>query len=105
MSFYDEIKRTNWTEIEREIEARTEADVESALRAVRPGGIDLDHFMSLLSPAAEYCLEEMARHAHLVTQSAVRENRFPFCAPIRFELLHSIAAPTAASIRKTRSSA
>jgi 2-iminoacetate synthase len=67
MSFYDEIKRTNWTEIEREIEARTEADVESALRAVRPGGIDLDHFMSLLSPAAERCIEEMAQHAHLVT--------------------------------------
>lgn len=67
MSFYEEIKRTNWTEIERDIQARTEADVESALRAVRPGGIDLDHFMSLLSPTAERCLEEMAQHAHLVT--------------------------------------
>jgi 2-iminoacetate synthase len=67
MSFYDEIKQTNWTEIEREIEARTEADVEAALRAVRPGGIDLDHLMSLLSPAAEGCLEEMARDANLVT--------------------------------------
>ncbi len=67
MSFYDEIKRTNWTEIEREIQARTQADVESALGGVRPGGIDLDHFMSLLSPTAESCLEEMAQHAHLVT--------------------------------------
>jgi 2-iminoacetate synthase len=61
------MKRTNWTEIEREIQARTEADVESALRADRPGGIDLDHFMSLLSPKAEGCLEQMAQHAHLVT--------------------------------------
>jgi 2-iminoacetate synthase len=68
VSFYDEIKRTNWTEIEREIQARTEADVETALGAVGPGGIDLDHFMSLLSPAAEGCLEQMAQHSHLVTR-------------------------------------
>jgi len=67
MSFYDEMKRTNWTEIEREIQVRTEADVESALGAVRQGGIDLDHFMSLLSPTAESCIEEMAQHAHNVT--------------------------------------
>lgn len=67
MSFYDEIKRTSWTEIQREIEARTEADVEAALRAACPGGIDLNHFMSLLSPAAQCCLEEMAQYAHLVT--------------------------------------
>ncbi len=67
MSFYDEIKQTNWTEIQREIEARTEADVEAALRAVRPGGIDLDHLLSLLSPAAEGRLEEMAWDANLLT--------------------------------------
>ncbi len=67
MSFYDEMKRTNWTEIEGEIQVRTEGDVESALGAVGQGGIELDRFMSLLSPKAESCIEEMAQHAHLVT--------------------------------------
>jgi len=67
MSFYDEMKRTSWTEIEREIQVRTAADVESALGAAGQGGIDLDHFMSLLSPTAESCIEEMAQQAHLVT--------------------------------------
>ena len=68
MSFYDEIKRTDWSEIEREIETRTETDVEYALGAVRPGGVSLNHFLSLLSPAAESSLEEMAGEAHLITQ-------------------------------------
>ncbi len=65
MSFYDEIRRTNWTEIEREIENRTAADVESALGATT---LDFDHFISLLCPAAEGYLEEMARRAHLLTR-------------------------------------
>ena len=65
MSFYDEIRRTNWIEIEREIETRTMAEVESALGATAP---NLDHFLSLLSPAAEACLEEMAQRAHLLTR-------------------------------------
>jgi 2-iminoacetate synthase len=68
MSFYDEIKRMNRAEIEKEIETRTEADVESALQSVRPGGVDFDSFVSLLSPAAERYIEEIARQAHLVTQ-------------------------------------
>ena len=65
MSFYDEIKRTNWTEIEKEIESRTEADVESALGAAAP---NFDHFISLLSPAAEHYIEAMAQRAHLLTR-------------------------------------
>lgn len=68
MSFYDEIKHADWTEIEREIEARSEADVESALGAVRPGGLDLNDFMSLLSPAAEKYLEKTAGFAHSITR-------------------------------------
>ncbi len=65
MSFYDEVKRTNWTDIERAIETRTAADVESALNAT---ALNFDHFISLLSPAAESFLEEMARRAHLLTR-------------------------------------
>jgi 2-iminoacetate synthase len=65
MSFYDEIKRTDRTEIERAIGARTAADVESALGAT---AINFDHFISLLSPAAEGYLEDMAQRAHLLTR-------------------------------------
>jgi 2-iminoacetate synthase len=65
MSFYDETRQTKWTDIERAIEARTAADVESALSAAAPG---FDHFISLLSPAAESFLEEMAQRAHLLTR-------------------------------------
>ncbi|MDR3569329.1 MAG: 2-iminoacetate synthase ThiH [Syntrophobacteraceae bacterium] len=68
MSFYDEVKRTSWTQIEREIEGCSEADVESALGAGGPGGVDLHHFMSLLSPAAERYLEESAGLAHTITR-------------------------------------
>ncbi len=68
MSFYDEIKRTSWTEIEKEINGRSDADVQAALGAVRPGGVDLNHFMSLLSPAADRYLEKTAGHAHSITR-------------------------------------
>lgn len=65
MSFYDEIKRTNWNEIEREIETRTADDVESALGAAT---LNAYHFISLLSPAAGPYIEEMARRAHSLTR-------------------------------------
>jgi 2-iminoacetate synthase len=65
MSFHDEIKRTDWAEIEREIEGRTAGDVESALAATTRSP---DHIISLLSPAAEKYIEEMARQAHVLTQ-------------------------------------
>jgi 2-iminoacetate synthase len=65
MSFYDEIKQTDWAEIETEIEGRTAEDVKSALAATTRSS---DHIFSLLSPAAEPYLEEMARQAHVLTQ-------------------------------------
>jgi 2-iminoacetate synthase len=65
MSFYDKIKRIDRNAIEREIETRTVVDVESALRSTGP---DFERLVSLLSPAAERRLEEMARSAHLVTR-------------------------------------
>ncbi|MFZ2444874.1 MAG: 2-iminoacetate synthase ThiH [Syntrophobacteraceae bacterium] len=65
MSFHDEVKRTNWAQIEKEIHGRTPADVDAALGART---LNFDHLLSLLSPAAEPRLEEMARRAHLVTQ-------------------------------------
>lgn len=65
MTFYDELKRTGWNEIENEIQNRSEADVDAALKA---SVIDFDNFLSLLSPAAESRLEAMARRAHLLTQ-------------------------------------
>ncbi|MDR3557378.1 MAG: 2-iminoacetate synthase ThiH [Syntrophobacteraceae bacterium] len=68
MSFYDQIKHTNWAEMEKEIAGRSGSDVESALGAVCSGGVDLSHFISLLSPAAEKYLEETAGHAHNITR-------------------------------------
>lgn len=65
MSFYDVIGNYDWDETGREIRGRTGADVERALSA---RGANLDDFMSLLSPAAESYLEEMAQGAHRLTQ-------------------------------------
>lgn len=65
MSFYEEVQRTDWAEIEKEVENRSAADVESALSAKT---WNIDRFLSLLSPAAEPYLEEMAQRAHLLTQ-------------------------------------
>ncbi|MHB8908126.1 MAG: 2-iminoacetate synthase ThiH [Syntrophales bacterium] len=64
MSFYDVIRSHRRGEIEREIGRRTRRDVERALAARLPG---FDDLMSLLSPAAEPFLEEMAQRAHRVT--------------------------------------
>jgi 2-iminoacetate synthase len=65
MSFYDEIKQYPWAEIRDEIHNRTEADVERSLAARH---LSLDGLMSLLSPAADGFLEEMAQRAHQITQ-------------------------------------
>ncbi|MCE5245242.1 MAG: 2-iminoacetate synthase ThiH [Desulfobacteraceae bacterium] len=64
MNFYDELRQYDWTGIEREILRRTPADVERALGA---GALTMDDFMSLVSPAAEPFVEEMARKAHRLT--------------------------------------
>lgn len=65
MSFYDVIRAYDWDETAREIGSRTVSDVERALSVRR---LSLDDFMSLLSPAAEPYLEEMAQGAHRLTQ-------------------------------------
>jgi len=65
MSFYDEILQTSWEDVEQEIGERTATDVEAALAAKDPC---LSNLMSLLSPAAEPYLEQMAQRAHAVTQ-------------------------------------
>jgi 2-iminoacetate synthase len=66
MSFYDEIKKYDWTEIEKAIEACSPADVETALSTRSPLG--LDSLIGLLSPAAENYLEEIAQRAHRLTE-------------------------------------
>ncbi|MFP5213040.1 MAG: radical SAM protein, partial [Acidobacteriota bacterium] len=65
MTFYDEIKRYDWARVEQAIHSRTEDDVRRALFSARP---DMDDLMSLLSPAAEVFIEEMAQRAHAITQ-------------------------------------
>ena len=65
MSFYDEIKSYRWEQIGQEIHCRTKAEVERALTAHH---VSLDGLLSLLSPAAETSLEEMAQRAHRLTE-------------------------------------
>lgn len=65
MSFYDQINRLRSQEIEKEILSRTSLDVERALSA---RFLDMDRFISLLSPAAETFLEEMAQRSHRLTE-------------------------------------
>jgi 2-iminoacetate synthase len=64
MDFYDVSRRYSWEALGREIEHRTVRDVERALAARSPS---LDDLMSLISPAAEPLLEEMAQRAHRLT--------------------------------------
>lgn len=65
MSFYDEIMQTGWEDVEQEIGERTAADVEAALAEKSPC---LGSLLSLISPAAEPYLEQMAQRAHALTQ-------------------------------------
>jgi 2-iminoacetate synthase len=65
MSFYDELKQYDWKEIRSGIASRSEADVIKALSAKM---LTLDDLMSLVSPAAEPFLEEMAQGAHRLTE-------------------------------------
>jgi 2-iminoacetate synthase len=64
MGFYDVIRQYGWEQIDREIRNCTKGDVERALAARSPS---LDDLMSLLSPAAEPFLEEIAQRAHRLT--------------------------------------
>ncbi len=65
MSFLEIINQYDPEQVLAEIEAKTAADVERALAAIRPSGRDLQ---ALLSPAAEPFLEQMAQRAHAITQ-------------------------------------
>lgn len=65
MAFYDEIRGYPWEQIKRNIYSRTGYDVEGALGTRH---LNLDGLLSLLSPAAENFLEELAQRAHLLTE-------------------------------------
>jgi 2-iminoacetate synthase len=66
MSFYEEIAQLSWPEVAGEIVDRSEASVLAALS--NPNPLGFDDLLSLLSPAAEPFLEEMALRAHRVTE-------------------------------------
>ncbi|MBU0698071.1 MAG: 2-iminoacetate synthase ThiH [Pseudomonadota bacterium] len=65
MSFYNQLNLFRWEDIEKEILSRTSRDVERALSA---RFLDPDRFISLLSPAAEASLEDMAQRSHRLTE-------------------------------------
>jgi 2-iminoacetate synthase len=64
MDFYDVTRPYRWEEIRRRIAGRRAADVE---RALAGRSLSLDNLTSLLSPAAEPYLEEIAQRAHRLT--------------------------------------
>ena len=63
--FSDVLEKISWEETTRQIAAKTDADVVTALNKER---LDVDDFMALISPAAEPHLEEMARLSMRYTQ-------------------------------------
>jgi len=65
MSFYDEFRRYSWDTIREEIYGRSEEEVEEALFSGPPC---LNGLISLLSPAADGSLEEIAQQAQRVTE-------------------------------------
>jgi 2-iminoacetate synthase len=65
MAFYDEIRAHPWERIKGSIYSRTKYDVERALDSRH---LDVAGLMSLLSPAAENFLEQLAQKAHLLTE-------------------------------------
>ncbi len=65
-TFFDTWQGHDFDAVARSISDRTAADVRRALGR-RPGGLDLDDFAALLSPAAAPHLEEMAQLSHRLT--------------------------------------
>ncbi|MEE9610381.1 MAG: hypothetical protein V3W19_03975, partial [Desulfatiglandales bacterium] len=65
MSFYNHVKHHPWDLIKKEIQSASEAHVERALTAKH---LNLQDFISLLSPVAEPYLEDMAQRAHHLTE-------------------------------------
>ncbi len=66
MNFVDLWRRHDFREVARRIASKTPLDVRRALGRGR-GGVDLEDFAALLSPAASPHLEEMAQAAHGLT--------------------------------------
>ncbi len=65
MSFFDEIQRYAWDDVHGEISGRCLGDVERALSSKTVG---FEGLISLLSPAADSMLEEIAQRAQLLTE-------------------------------------
>lgn len=58
MTFYNEIQKHPWEDVKEQIYAKTEADVQAALRKKK---LTIEDFKALISPAAAPHLEEMAQ--------------------------------------------
>ncbi len=65
MTFYDEVIKYDWAEVQARIYASTPEQVEKALSKER---ISMDDFMALVSPAAETYLREMAARSYSTTR-------------------------------------
>lgn len=65
-TFFDEIAKYNWDDVKSSIYSKNASDVKLALSKDR---IDLDDFMSLISPAAQPFIEEMAQKSMRLTQA------------------------------------
>ncbi len=65
MTFHDQIQEHPWEKIREQIASRTSGDVR---RAMSPGMMDIDRFISLVSPAADGSIEEIAQRAQLITE-------------------------------------
>jgi 2-iminoacetate synthase len=66
MNFLDVWRRHDFGAVARRIASKTPADVRRALGRPR-GGVELEDFAALLSPAAAPFLEDMAQEAHRLT--------------------------------------
>lgn len=62
--FSDELKKYDWDETAARFDKFTVQDVQRALTATNP---DVEHFMALISPAAEPFLEQMAARSRQLT--------------------------------------
>jgi len=65
MTFDKEIEQNTWDNIARRISEKTPEDVRSALSQ---GTMDIEKFISLVSPAADDSIEEIAQRAQLITE-------------------------------------
>ena len=70
MTFFEEIWHYDWKEIQDQVALRTPEDVRQALTLgmTDPGATDMDRFISLVSPAADEFIEEIAQQAQLITE-------------------------------------